>query len=129
MKNSELWSSYEFYTGELTKHSRQLAFAAVAICWFFKSPTISFPKPVLISLILLVSFFAFDILQYFISSHLLRWWTRREEKRKWETEKSIEVEYNKPWWIDYPAFIFFNLKIVALVSAFIALGVEFVNRI
>ena len=36
MKNRDLWASYEFYTSELTKYSRQLAFAAAAICWFFK---------------------------------------------------------------------------------------------
>ena len=129
MKNSELWKSYEFYTGELTKYSRQLAFAAVAICWFFRSPEITFPKTITVSLVLLILFFVFDILQYFISAHLVRWWTRREEKIMWITQKTIEGEYHKPWWVDLPAFVFFNLKAFVLFSSFVAIGLEFVNRI
>lgn len=129
MNNSELWDSYNYYTGELTKYSRQLAFANAAICWFFKSPEVTFPSTVVISLALLVVYFASDILQFFISAHLLRWWTRREEKQKWEAEKTITGDYNKPWWLDIPAFFFFNLKIVSLFFSFIALGVEFIGRI
>ena len=129
MKNSELWKSYEFYTGELTKYSRQLAFAGAAICWFFKTPEVSFPKPIIVSLIFIVLFFVFDILQYFVSAHLLRWWTRKEEKLMWEKEKTIEGEYHKPWWVDSPAFIFFNVKAIVLTAAFVSIGVEFAKRI
>ena len=89
MKNAELWESYGFYTGELTKYSRQLAFAGAAICWFFKTPEVTFPKPVIVSLVLIVLFFISDILQYFIAAHLLRWWIRREEKRLWKKKKTI----------------------------------------
>ncbi len=129
MKNSELWDSYNYYTGELTKYSRQLAFANAAICWFFKSPEVTFPSTVVVSLALLIVYFTSDILQFFISAHLLRWWTRKEEKQRWEAEKAIEGDYNKPWWLDYPAFFFFNLKIISLFFSFIALGVEFIGRI
>ncbi len=128
MKNAELWESYAFYTGELTKYSRQLAFAGAAICWFFKTPTVTFPQPVSLSLLLLVCFFACDVLQYFLAAHLLRWWTRREEKKMWAAKKTIEGDYNKPWWIDSPIFIFFNLKAFFLVAAFAALGFEFLGR-
>lgn len=129
MKNSELWESYEFYTGELTKFSRQLAFAAAAICWFFKSEDVTFPRSITVSLFFVVLFFILDILQYFISAHLLRWWTRREEKAMWAAHKTLDGDYEKPWWIDKPAFILFNLKEVALFVAFVSIGVEFVSRI
>jgi len=129
MKNSDLWKSYEFYTGELTKYSRQLAFAGAAICWFFKSPEITFPRSINVALIFIILFFVFDILQYFLSAHLIRWWTRKEEKRMWEKEETIEGEYQKPWWVDSPAFIFFNLKAILLSAAFVSIGYEFSKRV
>ena len=129
MKNKDLWDSYSTYTSEFTKYSRQLAFAAAAICWFFRSETVTFPKPIIWALGILVSFFIADILQFFISAHLIRWWTRDAEKKMWKEKKTIEGEYNKPWWIDSPAFFFFNVKAFLLCSVFIAIGVEFYGRI
>lgn len=129
MKNAELWESYNYYTGELTKFSRQLAFAGAAICWFFKSEEITFPKPILVSLVLIVSFFILDILQYFLGAHILRWWIQREETKMWEKKKKIEGEYHKPRWVDTPSFAIFNLKIAVLFGAFVALSIEFIERI
>lgn len=129
MKNKELWDTYSFYTEELTKYSRQLAFAGAAICWFFKTPEVTFPKVISIALGLIVLFFILDIMQYFVSAHLLRWWIRKEEIRKWQAEKTIQGEYDKPWWVDSPAFIFFNLKAGALFLSFAAIGYEFLIRI
>lgn len=129
MKNAELWKSYDYYTGELTKFSRQLAFAGTAICWFFKTEDVTFPKPILISLVLIVSFFILDILQYFLGAHILRWWTQCEEKKMWEKKKKIDGEYHKPRWLDSPSFTLFNIKIVALFTAFVALSFEFIGRI
>lgn len=129
MTNKELWDIYVNYTREFTKYSRQLAFACAAICWFFKSPEVTFPLPVLWSLSFVILFFFFDVLQFFVSAHLIRWWTRREEKRIWAEKKTIDGKYDKPWWIDHPAFIFFNVKAVMLLIAFCSLGVEFIKRI
>jgi hypothetical protein len=131
MKNSELWSQYSTYTSEFTKFSRQLAFAAVAICWFFKSHAITFPVTIVFALSFLVLFFISDILQFFISAHLLRWWVRKEEKIKWKSSnpQTIEGEYNKPWWVDLPAFIFFNIKAFVLCVSFVFIGLEFLGRI
>jgi hypothetical protein len=47
MRNTDLWNIYVTYTSEFTKYSRQLAFACAAICWFFRSPNVTFPLPVL----------------------------------------------------------------------------------
>ena len=124
MKNKELWASYEFYTGELTKFSRQLAFAAAALCWLFRTQDGVFPAPILFSLAFVVLFFFCDILQYFVAAHLLRWWTRRKEKEMWETHHTIDGEYEKPAWLDKPAVVLFNLKVIALCFAFIALGIK-----
>ncbi|MEM6582451.1 MAG: hypothetical protein AAF699_14325 [Pseudomonadota bacterium] len=81
------------------------------------------------SLIFVVAFFTADVLQFFTSAHLLRWWTRREETRKWEETKTIEGEYDKPWYLDTPAFVFFNVKAICLVVAFLFIAFEFWSRI
>lgn len=124
MTNKELWESYAFYTGELTKLSRQLAFASAAICWLFRTAEGTFPSAILFSLGSVVIFFCFDTLQYLVSAHLLRWWTRQKEKEMWESNQTILGEYEKPAWLDAPAFVLLNLKITALFSAFVGLGVE-----
>jgi hypothetical protein len=124
MTNKELWESYAFYTGELTRLSRQLAFAAAAICWFFRTAEGTFPLVVLFSLGSVVVFFCCDLLQYLVAVHILRWWTRQKEKEMWECKQTIAGEYEKPAWLDAPAFVLFNLKITALISAFVGLGVE-----
>lgn len=127
MKNAELWAAYRSYTEELTKLSRQLAFAAAAICWFFKREPVAFPSAIIWSLSFVVLFFLFDLLQFFVSAHVHRLWTRREEERQWRESNSIDGEYEKPWYLDRPAFVLFNAKIVSLLLAFVMLGLHFIS--
>lgn len=58
-----------------------------------------------------------------------RWWIQREEKKMWKKKKTIDGEYHKPPWVDYPSFFFFNMKIMVLFGAFIVLSLEFIARI
>ena len=129
MKNEELWGQYQTYTSEFTKHSRQLAFAAIAICWLFKTSEFTFPPKILWALIFTVLFFISDIMQFFVSAHILRWWTRKKEIQQWEETSSINGDYGKPWLLDLPAFLFFNIKAVVLSISFLIIGSEFVDRI
>ena len=62
MKGSDVWASYDTYTGELTKHSRQIAFGGVAMCWLLRTATGAMPRWTLIGLGLLVAFFVLDVL-------------------------------------------------------------------
>lgn len=129
MNNSELWSQYRSYTEEFSKFSRQLGFAAAAICWFFKSDTVTFPTLILLALIFLMLFFMVDVLQYFVSAHRLRSWTRAEEIKMYNETGSIEGDYPKPAWLDRPAFIFFNMKAILLFAGYFAISIEFICRI
>jgi hypothetical protein len=122
VKSSDLWTSYREYTEQLTGFSRQLAFAAVALGWIFKGEDFSLPPNVKIALGFVTVFFLADVLQYFLSAHLLRAWIRKEEKRHWREHKTVEGDFDKPWWLDQPAFVLFNLKICALLGAFTLLG-------
>lgn len=120
---------YQYYTQNLTEHSRKLAFGGAAICWFFKSDKVTFPPAIYWSLAFLVVFFAFDVLHYLLGALLLGGWTRAQEKKRWKEKHTIEGDFAKPVWVDTPAFIFFVLKSLALLISFACLGYEFYFRL
>ena len=129
MTTERLWEEFQHYTRDLTEHSRKLAFAAAAICWFFKTPQITFPPPVMWSLSLLVCFFILDVLHYFVGAVILRWFTEREEARLWKETGSISGDIAKPRWVDVPAWLFFIAKTLVLLASFAALATEFYFRL
>ena len=124
MKNQELWKQYEDYTKELTGNARKLAFAAAAICWFFKASDDKFPTLILFALSFVVLFFMADILQFFCGALMLRLWTRKQEKLKHKKTGTIEGDYDKPAWLDHPSFGLWCLKIIALFLSFLFIGLH-----
>jgi hypothetical protein len=124
MTNKEVWSQYKDYTRDLTELARKLAFAAAAICWFFKASDNTFPANIYLALFFVVVFFFSDILQGLSGALLIKWWIRKEEIKKWEETRKIEGDYQKPVWLDYPAFTFFFVKIFFLLASFIFIGKE-----
>ena len=129
MTTESLWDKYAEYTRDVTEHSRKLAFAAAAICWFFKTPQITFPPAILWCLALLVVYFICDVLHYLVGAFSLRYFLEREEKKHWnETGEELKAVL-KPRWVDYPATFFFVVKTVVLLSSFGMLATEFVYRI
>jgi hypothetical protein len=130
MKISELWKSYEFYTQGLTDHSRKLAFAAAAICWFFKTPQVSFPPSIIRALLCIVSFFFLDIGHYLLGAFLIRIWIRKQEKRIWKEESKLaDAIVDKPAWLDTLPAILFLLKIIVLLISFCFIVYEFILRL
>ena len=123
MTNKEVWTQYKEYSQSTSDISRKLAFAGIAICWLFRDQNSGFPKLVFNALIFLLVFFLFDLLQYLITTLLLKKWIRKEEIRMWETTNKIEGNYQKPTWIDMPAFTLFTCKIIALIISFFLLGI------
>jgi hypothetical protein len=127
--NRELWQSYDFYSSELTKHSRHLGFAGAAVCWFFRTPEVTFPKWILVALVMIVAYFLLDLLQYYSGAILRRFWIQREESKMYQATGSIEGEYLMPRWLDRPTSAFFVFKTASLLLAFVAIGVELVTRL
>lgn len=127
MKNSELWESYAEYTKTLTDNARKLGFAAAGICWFFKTPDNKFPFHILLALGFTVLYFISDMLQFLFGALVLRCWTRHEEKELWKAKKSIEGDYKKPAWLDYPSYAMWWLKIIFLLAAFILIGLYLIH--
>jgi hypothetical protein len=122
MTNKELWGQYKDYTTDLTSNARKLAFAAGAIAWFFKDDNNLFPKTILLAIGFLVLFFISDILQFMSGALVIRWWTRKEEKKKYAKTASLEGQYDKPAWLDYPSLTFWFLKILFLLLTFAFIG-------
>jgi len=129
MTGKELWEQYQHYTQDLTEHSRKLAFGGAAICWFFKSDKITFPPAIYWSLAFVVAFFICDVLHYLAGALVLRGWILAQEKMLWKAKKTIEGDFLKPTWVDIPAFTFFVLKSLFLITSFLCLGYEFYVRL
>ena len=128
MKIDALWKEQQAYTRDLTEHSRKLGFAVAAICWFFRSPNVTFPPAVLWSLVLLVGFFVSDVLHYFIAANLYRVFIHRAEEQIGD-QLDETSEADVPRWLDLPGFILFWLKTLFLLASFSMLLVEFYYRL
>jgi hypothetical protein len=127
MKLSELWKNQQFYTRDLTEHSRKLAFAVALICWFFKGEKITFPPAVFWSLVFLVGFFIFDVLHYFWGAVRYRRFIHREEERLQKLGGDPEVKVTRK--LDRPMYVMFWLKSVLLLLSFAMLLTEFFYRL
>jgi hypothetical protein len=122
VKNSDLWAQYDHFTKDLSDNARKLAFAAAAISWFFKTSENNFPPQVLWALRFVVLFFICDFLQYFLGALSIKFWTEYHEDKKYKETGSIDGEYLKPKWLDYPVFSMWWLKVLALLASYAFLG-------
>jgi len=122
MKNSDLWIQYSGFTKDLSDNIRKLAFASVAISWLFKSQENDFPYIILYSIGAIVIFFFFDILQYLSGALVIKFWTEYKEKEFQNNTGTIEGDYLKPKWLDYPPFFCWVLKCIALLMSYWFLG-------
>jgi hypothetical protein len=128
----EGWKTVDDYTSRLSTIARHLAFAAAAICWFFKTTTsggnIVFPNCIYFSLIFLVLYFLLDILQYLTATVCRKSIIDKEEKKlsKWSLEVKGCHKFTMPKSVDTWPYIFFYLKLSALAIAFLGLVIHFV---
>jgi hypothetical protein len=128
MKIDDLWKTYQYYTRDLTEHSRKLAFAVAVICWFFKSPEITFPPAIFWSLVFLVGFFFFDVSHYLCGAIIYRIFIHRREA---ELGNDLNENSNVPVprWLDRTGFVFFCIKAAFLLASFVMLITEFYFRL
>lgn len=118
MKNADLWKQHEEYTASLSANCRKLAFASAAIGWIFKTPEGYFPGLILASLGFTIAFFLVDILQYLLAALFLRFWTQHQEAKRWKQTNTIDGDYDKPRWLDWPAFVCLLAKVTFLLVAY-----------
>lgn len=121
MKLSEIREAYEELSGKLSEINRQLCFAGFAVIWIFNKTEndISIPSELYHPAFYFILSLSADILQYIYSS--LAWYIYYITKRDREKEDSI-IEVNEPECLNFPAWLFFFLKIVFLVIGYFLLG-------
>lgn len=126
-----LWTQYQEYTESHTEHARKLAFADAVVCWFFKSPDVTFPPAVLGALTLLVVFFALDLMHYFVGALCVKTFAEAQEHEIFSATNQLtgDEDVQKPRSVDKPAFVLWILKTLALLASFAFLGTEFGFRI
>lgn len=122
MTGRELWARYVEYTRDITEHGRKLGFGGAAICWIFKRDDFTFPVMIYAALIFFVAYFIADVLHPLSAALTLKFFTQYHEKRLWRETGSIEGEIHKPRWVDWPAFTFFIIKCVLLITGFVFIG-------
>lgn len=121
MKLSEIREAYEELSGSLSKFNRQLAFAGIGIIWLFRTSTengTTIEQAMLTPVLCFVVSFAFDLLQYFWQSYawyIYYWYKRGKGSHE-------EDEMNEPEWPNIIAWVFFTIKVCALIAAYIHLG-------
>lgn len=125
----ELWKVRDGMAKESTESCRKLGFSAGAICWLFKSGDYSFPLLIYWSLLFLVLFFLFDVLQFFISSLLYSAYVRRLEVISAPSGDDFEGVDGVPQWLNMPAMVLYMLKTVSLFACYLFIIVEIVRKI
>jgi len=128
MNITDVWNEFKQNTREVTESSRKIAFAAAAICWFFKTDNASFPKYIQLSLVFIVLYFIFDILQFLVSVISLKKWATRKEAILLLQKMPLDSPIIKPKWITkYPYWLFLT-KLIFLAAAFVFIILEFSYR-
>lgn len=119
MTNKEIWEGVIEYTSILSDNLRKLGFAAVAICWVFRSPEFLFSQEIIMSFVFTAVYFIFDILQYYVAAIVRRAWVYSEEgKRRKKNDTIYTDDYVMEQRLDVPAFVLWNLKTISLLVAY-----------
>jgi hypothetical protein len=121
MKLQDYRESFYTFSGKLSDITRQLAFAGIAIIWLFKkdvSGIPAVPEKLLLPGLLIVISLGFDMAQYIVGSLIWRWVYRHKEK----TRVSEDVDDQHSERLELPIFLFFVLKIAALLVSYTLIG-------
>lgn len=130
MKLSSIWARYKEYTKELTSAFRTLGLGAAAICWFFKTPEVTFPPIINFALLLVVIFFLLDISHYSVGAIVVRRWAESKE-RELQAENVVldeNTEVKQPVNLDVWPTRLFVAKGLVLFLAFCLIGYELASR-
>lgn len=117
MKLKDLKGEFYYFTGELTKIIRNMAFSGIAIVWILKSAdenVIYIDKMLIIVILSFISVLIFDFLQYLYQAIFWSIYYRYQEKKDFNLER--EVTFST--YCNLPSWIFFTLKIISLVVGF-----------
>ena len=126
MKLSDYKQDYYSHTGSASAVARQIAFASIAAIWIFSTKAhekFLLPNELIISAKYIIFGLTLDLLQYISSSMIWGYFHRHHEKKtqlknqgKQDlTAEDNDPEINAPICLNWPAIIFFWLKLLFIV--------------
>ncbi len=112
-------ATLDYYTGKVSEISRQLALAAIALVWIFKTDQprggMLIPQALYWPAACAIAALACDLFQYTYASIAWGQFNRRKEK---EVGLNDKAEFYAPRWINWPSNIFFYLKLVLVMICY-----------
>jgi hypothetical protein len=118
MKLEDAWAIHDAHTGKASDVARNLALAALALVWVFRTSTGSLPRILLWPCALVLVALGCDLAHYFIAG--IRWYLFVREKER--EGKSLDEEVGgAPAEINDPSLVLYYTKIPAVVVAYVVL--------
>ena len=122
---SEIDQTKQNATGKASDVARQLAFAGLAVVWIMREASGNpIGSELVAPLVLLVASLSLDLLQYVWCSFI---WTMFYNYH-FEKHKSDKAEVDIPDWTNWPSYLFFWLKILALTLGWGCIGDVVITR-
>jgi hypothetical protein len=120
MKLAEYRKTFYEFSEKASDVSRQLAFAAIAIIWLFKSDLpgeghLTIPRALIFPGILIVTALAVDLLQYILASLIWRLYYRYLEK----IPVPPDADRQHSDWLEIPITALFWVKVFLVILAYI----------
>jgi hypothetical protein len=121
------WKDFNEFSGKASDVTRQLAFAAIAVIWLFKTdaPTghITIPPDLICPGILIVAALAADLLQYVAASLI---WGSYAFYLERKDIAGVERHSN---WLVLPIRALFGIKIVLVIWAYILILLFLIRKL
>jgi hypothetical protein len=127
MKVEEYWKTFNEFSGKASEINRQLAFAAIAVIWLFKTDTpaghITIPPDLIWPGILIVGALAADLLHYVAASLIWGGYALYLES------KHIPGVERHSHWLLLPIRALFVIKIALVIWAYILILLFLIRKL
>ena len=127
MKLADYWKDFHELSGKASDISRQLAFAAIAVIWLFKTDTptrqIAIPPELIRAGILIVAALAADLLQYVAAS--LTWGLYAYYLER----KHIPSVERHGHWLVLPMRVLWVVKIALVIAGYILILLFLIRKL
>ncbi len=117
MKIEFVRGRYEYYSGKVGELTRQLGLGGIALVWAFKGPNDKspiIPVPLILPAALIALSLGCDFLQYVLGA---LFWGVFHRLKEWNRIAG-DQDFDAPDWINWPALVFFWLKILCMIVAY-----------
>ena len=126
MKLSYIRASFDTFSGKVSDLTRQLGLAGIAIIWIFKIDNktgLTLPKELYLPLVSFCAGLLIDLLQYLYGA--VAWGLILGTSKKTKDNDEIKVAE----WINIPTWVFFVIKVLACLFAYVLLLLFVIHKI